>query len=167
MRRQDPGEGVAMSRWESAIEREQLGNFSRACGGSRTHVSDQLAMRVDAPASDHCAAASSLAMMMMPARVHSAPARELARISDAAMLGMVIAANANAQAIASVLLRSMPCIGSASNTHDAQAACHARHARSKMPGSQTLASDPRTADPDPGIRDRRAWVLGSPSPGPG
>jgi hypothetical protein len=27
---------------------------------------------------------------------------------------------------------------------------------SSMPGSQTLASDPRTADPDPGIRDRRS-----------
>jgi len=33
---------------------------------------------------------------------------------------------------------------------------------SSMPGSQTLASDPRTADPDPGIRGRRPWVLGSP-----
>ena len=140
---------------------------TRACGGSRTHVSDQLAMRVDAPASDHCAAASSLAMMMMPARAHSAPARELARISDAAMLGMVIAAQCE---------RGCDRIGddpidathrSAISTHDAQAACHARHARSKMPGSQTLASDPRTADPDPGIRDRRSWVLGSPSPGPG
>ena len=35
---------------------------------------------------------------------------------------------------------------------------------SSMPGSQTLASDPRTADPDPGIRDRRSWDPGITTP---
>ena len=90
-----------------------------------------------------------------------------ARTSDVAMLGMVIAANANAQAIASVVLRSMPRID-----RQATRMMRKQHAMLAMlawkrPGSQTSDSDSRTASPDPGIRDRRSWVLGSPSPGPG
>jgi hypothetical protein len=38
---------------------------------------------------------------------------------------------------------------------------------SKRPRSQSSDSDSRTASPDPGIRDRRSWVLGSPPQSPG